>query len=172
MPNARRRRKSIGSGGGESVGVPLGNRNRLSRTDLVSEGLDVDLAGSTDNMLDIREHSRWRVSDLAVDTNNPMLDIREHRRWRVRRRLLGMLWVYHDCSSLHFLVYTGQVYCYLLLNRPERSHLSKWLSFFFCGLIFLSVIMFILSTETPIYRKCPWIFDGVETGTVLIFTVE
>lgn len=40
------------------------------------------------------------------------------------------------------------------------------------GLILVSVLFFILSTEESLYDEAPWVFDGVESFTVLVFTLE
>ena len=39
-------------------------------------------------------------------------------------------------------------------------------------LIFASVVCFVLSTEASFYNALPWLYDGVETVTVLVFTAE
>ena len=40
------------------------------------------------------------------------------------------------------------------------------------GLILISVLFFVLSTEASLYDEAPWVFDGVEDFTVLVFTLE
>ena len=65
-----------------------------------------------------------------------------------------------------------KVIIYLLLNRPHRYHLARLLRLFYVGLIGISVLFFVLSTEASLYDEAPWLYDGVETFTVLIFTLE
>ena len=40
------------------------------------------------------------------------------------------------------------------------------------GLILVSVLFFVLSTEESLYDEAPWVFDGVESFTVIVFTLE